>query len=85
LDIPGGAARKVLVTVSEPAFGPLVSALSAPNAPPTTGACPAIGVVPQVVLARASAGVYRVAIPVDSWGLYQTAASEALSRARATP
>src|ERR1700722_732167 len=71
MSLPGGARPPVTVTPPAPQFKRLVTALSAPSAPPTTGACPALAEVAIVLLARTSAGAFRVSIPVDGCGLYQ--------------
>ncbi len=84
LSIPGLPKTTVTITPARASFPALIVALSAPDEPPTTGACPAYGDIPQLVLASTDHGVYQVSIPVDACHHYQEAALAALHRARAT-
>ena len=60
-------------------FQRLLTALAAPNVPPTTHqVCPALSEVEILLLARTPAGTFRVSIPVDGCGLYQRAALDAI-------
>ena len=80
-----GVARSPLtVTPTDAQFARLVTALSAPSAPPTTGACPELSEAEIVLLARTHAGAFRVSIPVDNCGLYQQAAVAAIYGAPGT-
>jgi hypothetical protein len=82
LSVPGPTGRPVRVTPQQAQFAALIDALSAPDVPLTTGACPAYADVPQFVLASSPRGVFEVSIPVDACHHYQQAALDALSRAR---
>ncbi len=85
LGMPGQPSKNVTIAAGAPTFAPLVSALSAADAPaPGPGTvCAAYADLPQVVLARTDAGVYQVSIPVDGCGHYLGSALTALQDARA--
>lgn len=74
----GGALPPLIVTPTEPQFKRLLTALSAPNAPPTTEACPFMTEKEIVLLAKTRAGAFQVSIPLDGCGLYQKSAAEAI-------
>ena len=84
LNTPGVRSQAVTVTATQPLFTALIAALSARAEPPTTGACPAYGDLPQIVLAKTSVSVYQLSIPTDACGHYQHHALDALNRARRT-
>jgi hypothetical protein len=83
LPAPGVPAKAVTISSHQPQFASLLAALSVRDEPSTTGACPAYGDVPQLLLAKTTRGVYAVSIPVDACHHYQRPALEALNRARA--
>jgi hypothetical protein len=82
IDAPGLASTAVTINASDPQFAALVSALSAPDEPRTTQACPMYADVPQFVVAQTDDGVYEVTIPTDSCGHYQRGALAALTHVR---
>jgi len=83
LNEPGVSGRTVAISPRQPQFASLVAALSVPDEPSTTGACPAYADIPQIVLAQTMHGLYEVSIPVDACHHYQRPVLEALNRARA--
>jgi hypothetical protein len=85
LDIPGQPSTNVTVAAGGPAFDSLVSALSRADEPaPGPGTvCALYADMIQVVLAKTTAGVYQVSIPVDGCGHYERPALTALQAARA--
>jgi len=80
--IPRFSSNAVTITASDPQFGALITALSAPDESRTSGACPMYADVPQIVLAETADGVYQVSIPTDACGHYQRDALTALTQAR---
>jgi hypothetical protein len=82
LNTPGVPTKAVTITNRHPQFATLLAALSVPDEPLTTGACPAFADLPQVVLARTPHGAYQLSIPVDACHHYQQRALESLNRAR---
>jgi hypothetical protein len=82
----GGAPRPPLtVRPTDPQFARLSAALSAPNAPRTNQACPALAELEIVLLARTPTGAFQVSIPVDGCDLYQRAAVEAINGTPVSP
>jgi hypothetical protein len=80
---PGRSLKTVKVGANQPSFEVLVSALSAADEPPTSGAvCPAYADLLQYVLAKTRTGEYQVSIPTDACGHYQRGALDALNDAR---
>ena len=84
LNTPGVSGKAATISTHQPKFATLLAALSVPDEPSTTGACPAYGDLPQFVLAKTSNGVYEVSIPVDACRHYQRPVLEALNEARAS-
>jgi hypothetical protein len=74
--------RVVRVTPSDRVFTALVRALSVPDEPRASGACPAYADVPQPVVARTASETLVVHIPVDGCGHYQREPLQALHAAR---
>jgi hypothetical protein len=72
----------VTITASDPKFAALIKALSAPNEPRTSQACPMYADVPQIVIAETVDSAYQVLIPTDACGHYQRGALTTLNRAR---
>ena len=76
--LQGVARPPLIVTATEPQFTRLLTALSAPDAPPTTGACKVLSELEIVLLAKTPGGAFQVSIPLDGCGLYQAGAVEAV-------
>ena len=82
LGFPGQHSTAVTIAANQPAFRPLIRALSQPDEPSTGGACPAYADLQQLILTKTDRGVFQVRIPTDGCGHYERAALEALNRAR---
>jgi len=72
-----------MVNRANPAFDSLLVALAAPDAPRSTGPCPALAVVPTPMLVRTVSDSILVRVPVDGCGFPQDAVQQAINRARA--
>jgi hypothetical protein len=83
LPYQGPSSHTVTIRRGDSDLGRLRRALSAPDAPKSTGACPMYADVVQQVLAKTASGYLLVHIPVDGCGHYQSAALAALNAARA--
>ena len=65
-------APRVLTPSDGVVFTGLVAALSRPDIDdPSVSACPAMAMLPRVVLARTDAGTYSVHLPIDTCHFYQ--------------
>ena len=82
LGMPGPTSKAVTVAATDPQFAVLVTALSAPDEAPTTGACPMYADALQYVFAKTPDGVYQVSIPTDACRHYQQGALDALNQVR---
>lgn len=82
-EVPHQQQQPLTLTPANPAFEPLLIALTAPDAPKSHHPCPAIAVVPAPILARNSTVSALVRVPVDGCGLPQAAVQAALTKARA--
>lgn len=82
-EIPHEQQKATAVGPVNPAFGSLLIALTAPDAPRSTGACPALAMVPSPILVRTVSESILVKVPVDGCGFPQEAVQQAISRARA--
>lgn len=82
-EIPHQEQKPATVNRSNPAFESLLIALASPDDPRSTGACPALAVVPSPVLVRTVPYSILVKVPVDGCGFPQEAVQQAIGRARA--
>jgi hypothetical protein len=82
IGIPGGGTATVTLTAGQPAFAPLIAALSVPDQPPTGAVCPAYADALQSVLAKSGATVFAVKVPIDGCNHYLRSALDLLTRAR---
>ncbi len=73
------AVATIRVESIAPSFEPLVSALSQPDEPQADGICTMWADGAAVIYAGTRAGLFRLAIPVDSCGHYQPQARRAVS------
>ena len=82
-EVPRQQQQPVTLTRASPVFGSLLVALAAPDAPRSTGACPALAMIPSPILVRTSTITALVKVPVDGCGFPQQAVAAALAEARA--
>jgi hypothetical protein len=82
-EVPHQQQQPMAVSPVNPAFRSLLVALAAPDAPRSTGACPALAMVPSPILARGSSETVLVKVPVDGCGFAQDGVQQAISRIRA--
>ena len=75
--------QALTITSTKRVFRVLLRALAAPDAPRSSGPCPALSVVSAPILARTAALVLLVKVPVDGCGLQQDNVGTAINEARA--
>lgn len=81
-EIPRQQDNPTILTAAKPAFRPLMVALAAPDAPRSTGPCPAMAVVPAPVLVETTSLTALVKVPVDGCGFPQQAVQLAIAAAK---
>lgn len=81
-EIPHQQQKPTMLGPANPAFRSLLTALTAPDDPPSTEACPALVALPSPILVRTVSEPLVVKVPVDGCGFPQQAVQEAIGRAR---